>query len=114
MLLNGFNFFFHIAASWYLTGAAYGQANALLALFALLSVMGLSVQLLTAKVVSKEDRTLALKQLPLGALLIKTPIILSLASCIILLMLLPVLRSMLGVDASSLLLLYILVSCIRL
>lgn len=109
VLLNGFNFFFHIAASWYLTGVAYGQANALLALFALLSVLGLSIQLLTAKVVSKEDRTLSLKQLPLGSLLIKTPIILSLASCIILLMLLPVLRSILGVDTGSLLLLYILV-----
>ena len=109
VMLNGFNFFFHIAASWYLTGTAYGQANALLALFALLSVLGLSIQLLTAKVVSKEDRTLSLKQLPLGSLLIKTPIMLSFTSCIILLMLLPVLRSVLGVDSGSLLLLYILV-----
>lgn len=58
VLLNGFNFFFHIAASWYLTGQAYGQANALLALFALLSVLGLSIQLLTAKLVSKETKSL--------------------------------------------------------
>lgn len=109
VLLNGFNFFFHIAASWYLTGAAYGQANALLALFALLSVLGLSIQLLTAKVVSKEDRTLPLRYLPLGSLLIRTPMVLGLTSCIILLMLLPVLRSVLGVDSGSLMLLYILV-----
>lgn len=53
VLLNAFNFFFHMAASWYLTEDQYGQANALLALFALLSVLGLSVQLLAAKLVSQ-------------------------------------------------------------
>lgn len=56
VLLNGFNFFFHIAASWYLNPQQYGQANALLALFALLSVLGLSVQLVAAKLIS-QNRT---------------------------------------------------------
>lgn len=49
VLLNGFNFLFHIIAGRYLTTEQYGQFNALLAMFTLLSVVGLSIQLVTAK-----------------------------------------------------------------
>ncbi|WJH27729.1 hypothetical protein N6H13_21340 [Paenibacillus sp. CC-CFT742] len=49
VLLNGFNFLFHIIAGRYLTIEQYGQFNALLAMFTLLSVVGLSIQLVTAK-----------------------------------------------------------------
>ncbi|MGO4531654.1 oligosaccharide flippase family protein [Paenibacillus sp. 2TAF8] len=49
VLLNAFNFLFHILAGRYLSSEQYGQVNALLALFALLSVVGLSVQLVIAK-----------------------------------------------------------------
>ncbi|MGG1619461.1 transporter [Paenibacillus sp. NRS-1782] len=106
VLLNGFNFFFHIAASWYLTGQAYGQANALLALFALLSVLGLSIQLLTAKLVSKGDRKLPLRSLPLGSLLLKAPLLLTALAMVILLAFHPLLRSLLGVQSGPLFMLY--------
>ncbi|WP_348623424.1 transporter [Paenibacillus peoriae] len=106
VLLNGFNFFFHIAASWYLTGQAYGQANALLALFALLSVLGLSIQLLTAKLVSKGDQKLALRSLPLGSLLLKAPLVLTVLAMIILLIFHPLLRSLLDVESGPLFMLY--------
>lgn len=49
VMLNGFNFLFHILAGRYLSSEQYGQVNALLALFALLSVVGLSIQLVIAK-----------------------------------------------------------------
>lgn len=112
VLLNGFNFFFHIAASWYLTGQAYGKANALLALFALSSVLGLSIQLLTAKLVSKGDKQLTLRSLPLGSLLLKVPLVLTVLAMIILLIFHPLLRSLLGVEFGTLFMLYAQSDCI--
>ncbi|WP_145051704.1 oligosaccharide flippase family protein [Paenibacillus xylanexedens] len=49
VMLNGFNFVFHMLAGRYLSSEQYGQVNALLALFTLLSVVGLSIQLVVAK-----------------------------------------------------------------
>jgi hypothetical protein len=106
VLLNGFNSFFHIAASWHLTGQAYGQANALLALFALLSVLGLSIQLLTAKLVSKGDHKLPLRSLPLGSLLLKAPLLLTVLAIVVLVVFHPLLRSLLGVESGPLFMLY--------
>lgn len=109
VLLNGFNFFFHIAASWYLTGQAYGQANALLALFALLSVLGLSLQLMIAKLVSKGGPDESPRHLPLGTLLLKAPLLLTVLSMALLVLIHPVLRSVLGVESLPMFMLYSLV-----
>lgn len=44
VLLNGFNYGFHIYTSWYLTKEAYASLNALLALAALIMVTGVGMQ----------------------------------------------------------------------
>lgn len=49
VLLNLFNWGFHIIVSWYLVPAAYGTLNSLLALLSLLMVLGVSLQFLTAQ-----------------------------------------------------------------
>ncbi|CAM4217657.1 MAG: oligosaccharide flippase family protein [Paenibacillus macerans] len=104
VLLNAFNFFFHMAASWYLTEDQYGQANALLALFALLSVLGLSVQLLAAKLVSQNK---AGGGFPGGALV---PALAAAAVFAALGGAHPLLVRLLNVDGGALILLYAVVS----
>lgn len=104
VLLNAFNFFFHIAASWYLTEEQYGQANALLALFALLSVLGLSVQLVAAKFVSQNGTG---GEFSGGALV---PALAAAAVFVVLAAANPLLARLLKVDGEALVLLYVVVS----
>ncbi|WP_028530708.1 lipopolysaccharide biosynthesis protein [Paenibacillus sp. HW567] len=107
VLLNGFNFFFHISASWYLTEQQYGQANALLALFALLSVLGLSVQLMAAKLVSQNKPGAGL---PGGAFLPSLTALLAAGTFVALAVLHPLLGHALAVGRGPLFLLYAVVS----
>ncbi|WP_310735668.1 glycosyltransferase [Paenibacillus thiaminolyticus] len=110
VLLNAFNFFFHIAASWYLTEEQYGQANALLALFALLSVLGLSVQLVAAKLVSQNSHNTQNgdgREFPGGALV---PALTAAAVFVVLAAAHPLFARFLQVDGGALVLLYVVVS----
>lgn len=86
VMLNGFNFVFHMLAGRYLPSEQYGQVNALLALFTLFSVVGLSIQLVVAKLsFQKADRV--------GLLQPKVISIFALLLCLFLLVFAPVMSN---------------------
>lgn len=55
VLLNGFNYGFHIFTSWYLVKESYAALNAYLALISLVMVIGIGLQNYSAKVTSGVD-----------------------------------------------------------
>lgn len=86
ILLNGFNYGFHIYTSWYLVKSAYGVLNAYLALISLFMVIGIALQNYSAKVTSGVDlevdtinfvNPITLMGLPVTLIIICSPILLS-------------------------------------
>lgn len=59
VLLNLFNWGYHVLVSWFLLPGDYGRLNALLALLALMMVLGVSLQMLTAKQVAAHGTRVA-------------------------------------------------------
>lgn len=56
--LNGFNYFFHIFVAWYLLPKDYGTLNSLLSFASILFVTGISIQLLSSKIVANENASI--------------------------------------------------------
>lgn len=61
--LNGFNYFFHIFVAWHLIPKDYGTLNSLLSLASILFVAGVSIQLLTSKVVANKNNPISFESL---------------------------------------------------
>ena len=61
--LNGFNYFFHIFVAWHLIPKDYGTLNSLLSLASILFVAGVSIQLLTSKVVANKNNPISFENL---------------------------------------------------
>lgn len=60
LILNFFNYFFHIFVAWYLIPKEYGVLNSLLSIASILFVVGISVQLLTSKVIANKNSNISL------------------------------------------------------